>query len=665
MKLLKLSLGIILLIGLLFILFSSTTKATTAKATTAQTDSPFSSNLTVCPAPIAPIAPVNPTVITTCTQAGVQAALDGGGHITFSCGAGPVTINISSQLELNPTVDTLLDGGGLVTLNGQGASRILNKEWHNYDSVGPVTITMQNMRFINAKAPSGNNHSGAAIRVGYSGTSLHIIDSTFENNSTTDMNTTDNQGGAIFVHNAIETIISGSVFTGNTAGNGGAFGGIATDLLVYNSIFNNNSTTDNASGGIVRGYGGAIALDGVDKNFELGATDRVHFCGSQFEDNTAIRGGGAIDVVVSDNYATKTIIEKSSFIDNEVTGLNGEYGQGGAFYLVEDDRDGGSNEDNLAIFDSTFQGNLAGRQGGAVWFTILGRGNVYNSTFAGNSTTAPFNTVGQGGAMAIGGNIVNITNSTFAYNHASYQGGAIHGGGGSNQITLKNTIFLSNTLNFGQTEPSETKWQGYHTNRTMLDGGQNIQFPRLKPGYDNDVNNLITDNPVFVNPLLNDLADNGGPTWTMALSAGSPAINAGAVGCPATDQRGETREGNCDIGAYEYKVSKLEASPSSQSIMPGESAMYQIQLLSSAPISDPLTLSATNNYADLNMSLTPSQILPGQTAVLTLTDTRSGNLTPGVWHTIPLTAENSDLTLNTEVVLLVGGSHIYLPMISR
>ena len=556
----------------------------------------------------------------------------------------------------------MIDGGGLVTLDGQGTSRIFNKEW----AANGVNITIQNMRIINAKAPSGTNHSGGAIRVGYSGTSLYIINSTFDNNRTTDINTPDDQGGAIFVHNASETIISGSVFNNNRAGNGGAFGGIATDLFVFNSIFTNNSAADNASGDIVRGYGGAIALDGVDKNFVLGANNRVHFCGSQFEDNTAIRGGGAIDVVVSDNYGTKTTIEKSSFIDNEVTGLAGQYGQGGAFYLVEDDRAGGSNEDNLAIFDSTFHGNLAGRQGGAVWFTILGRGNVYNSTFEGNSTTAPFNTVGQGGAMAIGGNVVNITNSTFANNHASYQGGAIHGGGDSNQITLKNTVFLNNTLNYGQTVPSDTRWQGYHTNRTMLDGGKNIQFPRMKPGYDNDVNNLITNNPIFADPLLQNLADNGGPTLTMALSDGSPAINNGVnSGCPATDQRGEPREGQCDIGAYEYKVSKLEANPSSRSILPGQAATYQIQVLSSAPISDPLTLSATNIYPDLNMSLTPSQILPGQTATLTLTDTRSGSLNPGVWHTIPITGTNGDLTLTTEVTLLVGGSRVYLPMITK
>ena len=55
------------------------------------------------------------------------------------------------------------------------------------------------------------------------------------------------------------------------------------------------------------------------------------------------------------------------------------------------------------------------------------------------------------------------------------------------------------------------------------------------------------------NALLGPLADNGGPTLTHALLAGSPAINAGRIAnCPTTDQRGENHDANCDIGAYEF-----------------------------------------------------------------------------------------------------------------
>ncbi len=74
-----------------------------------------------------------------------------------------------------------------------------------------------------------------------------------------------------------------------------------------------------------------------------------------------------------------------------------------------------------------------------------------------------------------------------------------------------------------------------------LDSGSSCNF--TKPG---DLSNR--------NPLLGPLQDNGGRTPTLALQAGSPAIDAGdLIGCPATDQRGVLRpqHGQCDIGAFE------------------------------------------------------------------------------------------------------------------
>ena len=517
----------------------------------------FGSGLAVCAAPIRPTVLKNPTTITNCTQAGIQAALDAGGEINFSCGSAPVTIPIASELQLSIQTDTVLDGGGLVTLDGQGLTRILYKGWHDPVAVGDITVTIQNLRLINGKAPSGGStgeHSGGAISSGHPGTRLYIINDTFENNGTTEITTSDNQGGAIFSHNSYETIISGSVFVNNRAGNGGAFGGIATGLFIFNSRFSGNQALDATSGGIVRGYGGAVHLDGVTNSYNPESNKRVHICGSVFENNTAIRGGGAVVVTVSDNKGTKATYEKSSFTSNEVFGLGGQFGQGGAIYHIEDDHAGGIDEDNLDIYQSTFHDNRALRQGGAVWLYILGHGRVANSTFEANTTTAPFNTVGQGGAMAITLGQIDIISTVFANNHAAYQAGALHGGGddADHVITLSNTIFYNNTLN-EQTLPSETKWQGYHTNRPMIDGGQNIQFPRYKPAYNNEVNNNITTNPIYLDPLLIALANNGGPTWTMALAAGSPAVNTGnPATCPNRDQRDCLRQGICDIGSYEF-----------------------------------------------------------------------------------------------------------------
>ena len=67
------------------------------------------------------------------------------------------------------------------------------------------------------------------------------------------------------------------------------------------------------------------------------------------------------------------------------------------------------------------------------------------------------------------------------------------------------------------------------------------------------------------NPLLGPLADNGGPTRTHALLAGSPAIDT-AAGCPppAADQRGVARPRGtaCDIGAYEFQPAAATPTPS-------------------------------------------------------------------------------------------------------
>jgi hypothetical protein len=517
----------------------------------------FGSGLQICPAPLQAVPMTHPTVVTNCSQAGLQQALDQGGQIAFDCGPNPVTIPIDVQLNLSTQGDTVLDGGGLITLDGQDKTRILYKGWHDPAKIPTITITLQNMRLINGKAPSGADTgaiSGGALQVGHPGTRLHVIDSTFENNLTSDINTTDNQGGAIFVHNAYETVIVGSVFRDNTAGNGGAIGAIASGMLLINSHFENNHAADTTSGGIVRGYGGALHLDGVTNSYNPDSNQTFQVCGSWFEGNTAVRGGGATSSVVSDGLGTLASFDRSTFIHNQVSGIPGQgnSGQGGAVYHVEDDQVGGVNEDNFLIHNSTFSQNEVRYQGGAVWVSILGRGRVENSTFDRNTTTAPLNQVGQGGAMAITLGNFEIANTVFAENHAAYQAGALHGGGTGNQITLSNTIFYNNTLN-DQALPSETKWQGFHTNRPMLDGGQNIQYPRLKPGFDNEVNNNITANPIYADPILLPLADNGGPTWTRALGAGSPAIDAGSPAtCPVRDQRGYLRQGVCDIGPYEF-----------------------------------------------------------------------------------------------------------------
>ncbi|HSO28114.1 MAG TPA: right-handed parallel beta-helix repeat-containing protein, partial [Anaerolineales bacterium] len=417
----------------------------------------FGSDLAVCRPPLPVLQPVNPQVVTQCTQAGLQAALDQGGWVTFDCGREQTTIPLESQLSLSTKTDTWIDGGGLVTLDGQGKTRILYKGWHDPNTVGAITVRLQNIRLINGRAPGGVNtadHSGGALLVGHPGTRLHIQHVTFENNQTSETHIPDNQGGAIHVHNAYETVISASVFRNNRAGNGGAIGAIASGMLIYNSRFENNQALDDWDGGIVRGYGGALHLDGVTNAYNPDSNKTFQVCGSEFDGNTAIRGGGALASVVSDGKGTKLTIDRTVFTQNQAFGYPDpaaadqyKFGQGGALYHIEDDHAGANAEDNFEIRESLFHANQARRQGGAAWVSVLGLGRVVNSTFEGNSTSAPLNTVGQGGGMLVALGKIDFINTLFANNHAAYQAGALFGGSASEPervITLTNSIFHNN-----------------------------------------------------------------------------------------------------------------------------------------------------------------------------------------------------------------------------
>ena len=71
-----------------------------------------------------------------------------------------------------------------------------------------------------------------------------------------------------------------------------------------------------------------------------------------------------------------------------------------------------------------------------------------------------------------------------------------------------------------------------------------------------------SNNLIGGNPLLSPLGDYGGPTATMALLPGSPAIGGGtSTGAPTFDQRGQPRSGHVDIGAFQSQGFTITPSP--------------------------------------------------------------------------------------------------------
>ena len=183
----------------------------------------------------------------------------------------------------------------------------------------------------------------------------------------------------------------------------------------------------------------------------------------------------------------------------------------------------------VTLQNSTLSGNRSD-----IWAAIYNQGTtatITNNTFTGNTNQQN----NPGAAIYSDSNsVTNVTNCTVSQNTG--QGGAVfqNSGGVAGRVNLRNSIVSGNT------------------------GGDTSGVTDLG-------NNLIGGTP-----LLAPLANYGGPTQTMALLPGSPAINAGtSTGAPATDQRGISRVGAVDIGAFEsrgFTIAATNGTPQSATI---------------------------------------------------------------------------------------------------
>jgi hypothetical protein len=294
------------------------------------------------------------------------------------------------------------------------------------------------------------------------------------------------------------------------------------------------------SGGVASSQGGAIVNEGV-----LSVSDSV------FADNVAGGPGGAGGSSgfgqggAIFNIGSLTVTD-STFTDNAAggdggSGIGSGEGDGGAIF----------NEGPLTVAGSTFTANTGGGIGGTglssgegVGGAIANEGSIsatiVSSTFTANlaggaAGTGPGSGAGQGGALfnsatetligdTIDANIVGASASS--------------GGAGINNVGSTSTV--TGTIVSGNAGAANCSGSLSATDSLEGPAGQ------TSCGFDLP----------SADPLLGPLADNGGPTETQALGAGSPAIGAVAAAgnCPATDQRGAARPaGGCDAGAYQHE----------------------------------------------------------------------------------------------------------------
>lgn len=202
----------------------------------------------------------------------------------------------------------------------------------------------------------------------------------------------------------------------------------------------------------------------------------------------------------------------------------------------------------LTIINSTFDDNRARDLSGAGAIFNYGVLHVDNSTFSGNvAETGLGGAIHNGDLFGLTGGAI-IDNVTISGNRAAGSqrpGGAIYNRFGL-PIRIQDTILSNNSPeNCGGAQLGTLGFNLVSDTSCDLDGA-------------GDLNG--------VDPKLGPLQDNGGPTFTEAIGALSPAIDAGnPSGCRdwlghllKTDQRGMPRpDGDerrgCDIGAYELQ----------------------------------------------------------------------------------------------------------------
>ena len=450
------------------------------------------------------------------TTAMIQQALDAGGPIRINAGTG--TIVLDATLEV--TRDAILDLGG-ATLSGGGARRVV--EVSNPSNL-TYTFVLQHGAITAGSTPSA---SGAGLYKATGGpwqvVTIRVFDVDFSDNHAIAV-AQDDGGGAIYVVGAAELAAIGSTFTGNTGANGGALYSLGSqNVNLYDSVFSGNTATGTNGNPGNGGNGGAIGVDGDARNVNL---CRVRLLGNQAN----AFGGGLFTVTYS--AASFTRIQDSTLQDNTSTATDklagGAYIQGSP----------------LGISGSTFRDNSAAGYAGLALFGSGGvlEGSIVNSTFVGNTAVS-----GLGGAMSIqSATSLTLENVTIARNTAPCDvcfAAGIANDSGAN-LTLRNVIFEDNVGG-----NIYNPWAMLHP---AAEGAANLQWPQSRGSGQTE--SPAAPGTSFASAVLADPADNGGPTETMAISPGSPAIDTGtSTGASPTDQRGDPRFGTVDIGAYEWQ----------------------------------------------------------------------------------------------------------------
>ena len=488
---------------------------------------------------------------------------DGTGHCTLRAAIEAANFHsgVADTIHFNiPTTDP----------GYNGTSWIINLGTALPDVSDPVTITglgadklvvqrnsSTQFRIFNVNTTGTVNISGLTIAGGFApsntvGGGIQNVNATLNFTNITITNNSAVQGGGI--DNQGTMTIANSMISGNSGSSSQAGGGIYNSgtMTIANSTISGNSAPSGEGGGIFNSFGGS-------------GNGTATISNSTITNNTAHSSGGGID-----NLGSTVTVTNSTITNNSA-----QIGTGGGIF-------GGAN-----VTNSTISGNSAVQGGG---INATGIVNVMSSTISGNTGSSSQ----AGGGIYNSGGTLTVTNSTISGNTSpSGDGGGIFNAFGLNSAgtaTITNSTITNNTAHgngggidnqFGSTFTVKSSIMALNT---AAGSGPDAFSTFTSSGF-----NLIgktdgstgftaaTDQTGTIASPLDPKLDpgglkyNGGPTQTIALLFGSPAIDKGTsvglTGTLTTDQRGTgfprtfddpgvpnaSGGDGTDIGAYEFQ----------------------------------------------------------------------------------------------------------------